>query len=151
VEIWQVAMGAPVPPMFRVAIQSRRALVSRSTWDRSTAITVPETMSGRFVRTSLVPPPEDQTLMCRNEGSVFDAYKSKLFGHWNLLHVGIGGEIPEPKEWWLSDTIAAEFNITVPEPATSTAAQPQHRPAQGVLNFTRKDSGKLSRARTGQK
>jgi hypothetical protein len=101
-------------------------------------------MSGRFVLTSQVDPPAGRTLMCRSSGSVFESYLSKWSGWRLLVQNGEVSMAEPPKEWWLSDALAKELNITVPETIADTSAQMQHRRGQLALNFDGQDSGKLS-------
>jgi hypothetical protein len=109
-------------------------------------------MSGRFVLVSLVPPPEGRTIMVRDGGSVFDAAFSKWTGWHALIPGGREVDLPRaPREWWLSDRLAAELNITIPPHTESTIPQPQIGPKQGILDFSGKsDSGKLSERATGR-
>lgn len=104
-------------------------------------------MIGRFIPVSLVTPPEGRSLQVRDGGSVFDAAWSKWTGWHAIIPGGRELDLPRaPEEWWLTDRMAAEFNITVPELSPETAqAPPQHRPAQSFLDFSGQDSGKLSR------
>jgi hypothetical protein len=66
-------------------------------------------MSGRFVPTSKVSPPQGRTVMVRSGGSVFSA-ALRRFGGWMLIYGSGETSMPNPpEEWWLDDALAREM------------------------------------------
>ncbi len=76
---------------------------------------------------------------------MFDAYLSRYGLGWKLLVPGseVSLEYP-PSEWWLSERIAQELNITIPEASTAASARAEHRAGQLAFDFSGQDSGKQS-------
>jgi|GEM_PF-6137567 len=70
-------------------------------------------MSGRFVPTSQVSPPEGRIVMVRSGGSVFSA-ELRQFSGWALIH-GCGEILMPnpPDEWWLDDALANQMGLNI--------------------------------------
>ena len=70
-------------------------------------------MSGRFVFTSKVSPPQGRTVMVRSGGSVFSA-ALRGFGGWMLIYGSGETSMPNPpEEWWLDDALAKEMGLDI--------------------------------------
>jgi hypothetical protein len=70
-------------------------------------------MSGRFVLTSKVSPPQGRTVMVRSGGSVFSA-ALRRFGGWMLIYGSGETSMPNPpEEWWLDDALAREMGLDI--------------------------------------
>jgi hypothetical protein len=70
-------------------------------------------MSGCFVRTSQISPPQGRIVMVRCGGSVFSA-ALRRFNGWALIYGS--GEAPMPKppeEWWLDEALAKEMELDI--------------------------------------
>jgi len=70
-------------------------------------------MSGRFVPTSQVAPPQGRTVMVRSGGSVHSAALRRFSG-WALIHGSGEISMPNPpEEWWLDDALANEMGLNI--------------------------------------
>lgn len=70
-------------------------------------------MSGRFILTSKVSPPQGRTVMVRSGGSVFSA-ALRRFGGWMLIYGSGETSMPNPpEEWWLDDALAREMGLDI--------------------------------------
>jgi hypothetical protein len=70
-------------------------------------------MSGRFVRTSQVSPPQGRTVMVRSGGSVFSAALRRSNG-WALIYGSGEASMPNPPdEWWLDEALAKEMGLNI--------------------------------------
>jgi len=70
-------------------------------------------MTGRFVLTSKVSPPQDRTVMVRSGGSVFSA-ALRQFGGWTLIYGSSEISMPNPPdEWWLDEALAREMGFDI--------------------------------------
>jgi hypothetical protein len=68
-------------------------------------------MTGCFVRTSKVSPPQGRTLVVRSGGSVCSAVLRRSSG-WALIYGSGETSIPNPpEEWWLDDALASEMGL----------------------------------------
>jgi hypothetical protein len=68
-------------------------------------------MTGCFVLTSKVSPPQGRTVMVRSGGSVFSAALRRSSG-WALIHGSGETSMPNPpEEWWLDDALAKEMGL----------------------------------------
>ena len=68
-------------------------------------------MTGCFVRTSKVSPPQERTVMVRSGGLVFSAALRRFRG-WALIHGSGETSMPNPpEEWWLDDALASEMGL----------------------------------------
>ena len=68
-------------------------------------------MSGRFVLTSKVSPPQGRTVMVRSGGSVFSAALRRSSG-WMLIYGSGETSMPNPpEEWWLDEALASEMGL----------------------------------------
>jgi hypothetical protein len=68
-------------------------------------------MTGCFVRTSKVSPPQGRTLVVRSGGSVCSAVLRRSSG-WALIYGSGETSIPNPpEEWWLDDGLAKELGL----------------------------------------
>ena len=70
-------------------------------------------MSGRFVLTSKVSPPQGRTVMVRSGGSVFSA-ALRRFGGWMLIYGSGETSTPSPpEECWLDDSLTREMGLDI--------------------------------------
>jgi hypothetical protein len=70
-------------------------------------------MSGCFVRTSQVSPPQGRTVMVRCGGSVFSAVLRRFNG-WTLIYGSGEAPMPNPpQEWWVDDVLAKEMGLDI--------------------------------------
>jgi len=70
-------------------------------------------MSGRFVHTSQISPPQGRALMVRCGGLVFSATLRRFSG-WTLVYGSSEASMPNPpEEWWLDDALAKEMGLDI--------------------------------------
>jgi hypothetical protein len=70
-------------------------------------------MSGRFIHTSQVSPPQGRTVTVRSGGSVHSA-ALRQFSGWALIHGSGETSMPHPpEEWWLDDALAKEMGLDI--------------------------------------
>ncbi len=70
-------------------------------------------MSGCFVRTSRVSPPQGRKVMVRSGGLVFPA-ELRRSGGWALIYGSGETSMPNPpEEWWLDDALAKEMGSDI--------------------------------------
>ena len=106
-------------------------------------------MSGRFVPTSQVAPPQGRTVMVRSGGSVHSAALRRFSG-WALIHGSGEISMPNPpEEWWLDDALANEMglNIDATEAERANADSLCLLPVQEHGKNTRSDLARLASAR----
>jgi hypothetical protein len=70
-------------------------------------------MSGCFVRTSRVSPPQGRKVIVRSGGLVFSAALRRS-GGWALIYGSGETSMPNPpEEWWLDDALAKEMGSDI--------------------------------------
>ena len=70
-------------------------------------------MTGRFVLTSRISPPQGRTVTVRSGGLVFSA-ALRRFGGWALIYGSGESSMPNPpEEWWLDDPLAKEMGLDI--------------------------------------